>query len=86
MLRELAGHERDEVARVRHVVPPVHGAPPAVRRLSATSVPFDSANILAGTVAITSHVAFTFGGSKHGNQPRLSSSWPCVHACSGCAG
>jgi hypothetical protein len=58
--------------------------PPFV--LFDTSTPLLSANIDAGTVTITSLVAFSWGASKHGNQYRLSSSWPCVHACSGLSG
>ena len=36
--------------------------------VSDTSTPLDSANIDAGTVTVTSLVAFSFGASKHGNQ------------------
>jgi hypothetical protein len=39
--------------------------------------------IFAGTVTMTSVVCWWFGKSRHGYQCRLSSSWPCVHACSG---
>jgi hypothetical protein len=58
----------------------------APRTESAISTPLDSAVHAAGTVAITSLVALSWGASMHGNQWRESSSWPWVQAIAGLSG
>jgi hypothetical protein len=56
------------------------------RTSSATMIPLDTAVKWAGTVAMTSLVAFSLGESTHGNQNRESSSCPWVHTCTGLSG